>query len=404
MLPKTAIIATLVFLLLCTAAFMYWHPGVFPMHGFTGPEDYVPSPAHVRLTGDSWRYISGGKAVMEGEPLDSVQHSYSGYCLVYGLARSCIVLFQVAVAVLALLAITSLAGQAWREMKGNEQWEWLPCLLTGGLFALNPEYAAWHCAIMTESLYISVVCINAWLAHWALGGPRRQRMFLVFTIVFITAFLRPTGWIQLPAVVCYWIYASILTPRRKLGFMLLTAVLFFLFAVCFASRGISNQGPTMKLYTGEVVWQEDLWRVNMPAPKDITRTGIADGLLYGLRHPLASAWLVAKRLFVMFLRIRPSYSRLHNLALLAYHLPIALLGLAALVLLRRHPAVSVITAMVAAHALVVALTFNDNDGRFTLYFTPLLATAAVLLICAGCSKIVALRTTQESSRPAPHPP
>ena len=24
---------------------------------------------------------------------------------------------------------------------------------------------------------------------------------------------------------------------------------------------------------------------------------------------------------------------------------------------------------------------NDNDGRFTLYFTPLLATAAVLICC-----------------------
>ena len=385
---KTIIIAALAVLLLCTAAFMYWHPDVFPMHGFTGPEDYVPSPAHVRLTGDSWRYISGGKAVMAGEPLDSVQHSYSGYCLVYGLARSCIVLFQVAVAALALLAITSLAGLAWREMKGEERLEWLPCLLAGALFALNPEYGAWHCAIMTESLYISVVCINAWLAHWALNEPRKQRMFLVFTIIFITAFLRPTGWIQLPAVVCYWICASKLPIKRKVGFMLLTAVLFFLLAVSFASRGISHQGPTMKLYTGEVVWQEDLWRVNMPAPKDFTRTGIADGFLYGLRHPLASAWLVAKRLFVMFLRIRPSYSRLHNLALLAYHLPIALLGLAALILFRRHPAVSVITAMVAAHALVVALTFNDNDGRFTLYFTPLLATAAVLLVCAGGSKAV----------------
>ena len=391
---KTSIIVALAVLLLGMTAFMYWHPGVFPMHGFTGPDGYVPSPTLVRLTGDSWRYISGGTAVMNGEPLDAVQHSYSGYCLVYGLARSCIVLFQVAVAVLALLAIISLAMQAWREMGGSLRWEWIPCLLAGGLFALNPELAAWHCAIMTESLYISVVCINAWLAHWALGEPRKQRMFLVFTIVFITAFLRPSGWIQLPAIICYWFCASKLTLKCKLSFMALTAVLFFLFAVCFASRGINHQGPTMKLYTGEVVWQEDLWRVNMPAPKDITRTSIADGLLYGLRHPLASTWLVAKRLTVMFLRIRPSYSRLHNLALLVYHLPIALLGLASMVIYRKHPAVIILTAMVAAHALVVALTFNDNDGRFTLYFTPLLATAAVLLVCAGCSKVIpALKTT-----------
>ena len=90
---------------------------------------------------------------MKGEPLDSVQHSYSGYCLVYGLARSCIIPFQVAVALLALFAITSLAKKGWNDICiAHNEWEWLPCILAGGLFALNPEFAAWHCAIMTESL------------------------------------------------------------------------------------------------------------------------------------------------------------------------------------------------------------------------------------------------------------
>ena len=386
---QNIIIAALAILLVALAVFMYYHPNIFPMNGFSAPEDYVPSPANVRLTGDSWRYISGGYAVMKGEPLDSVQHSYSGYCLVYGLARSCIIPFQVAVALLALFAITSLAKKGWNDICiAHNEWEWLPCLLAGGLFALNPEFAAWHCAIMTESLYISVVCLNAWLAHWALGEPRRQRMFLVLTIVLITASLRPTGWIQLPAIVCYWICFSNLNCRRKLAFIALTAALFFLAAVCFASRGINLQGPTMKLYTGEVVWQEDLWRVDMPAPKDFSRTSIFDGLLYGLSHPVASIRLVLKRLAVMFLRIRPSYSMLHNLALMVYHLPIALLGLAGPVVFRKSSAVSVITTMLAAHSLVVALTFNDNDGRFTLYFTPLLGIAAILLVCRGLYAVV----------------
>ena len=382
-------IAALATLLVAVAIFMYWHPNIFPMHGFEGPDNYVPNPAHVRLTGDSWRYISGGKAVMNGEPLDAVQHSYSGYCLVYGIAHSCIIPLQVAVAILALLSIISLARQGFNDIcLANKGWEWLPCLLAGSLFACNPEFAAWHCAIMTESLYISIVCINAWLAHWALGDQRRQRMFLVLTIVFITAFLRPTGWIQLPAIICYWICFSNMTSRRKLELVALTAVLFFLGAVCFASRGINLQGPTMKLYTGEVVWQEELWRVNMPAPKDISRTGIIDGLVYGLSHPAASVWLVLKRLTVMFMRIRPSYSMFHNLALMLYHLPIALLGLAAMAIFRKASSVSVITTMVVAHSLVVALTFNDNDGRFTLYFTPLLGIAAVLLVCRGLYAVV----------------
>ena len=41
------------------------------------------------------------------------------------------------------------------------------------------------------------------------------------------------------------------------------------------------------------------------------------------------------------------------------------------------------TAFVIAHAIVVALTFNDNDGRFTLYFTPLLGLLAATSVATA---------------------
>ena len=352
--------------MLALTAFMYWHPSIFPMHGFSGPEGYAVSPANARLTGDSWRYIHGGHAILHGQPLEEIQRSYLGYCLLCGLAGPGIIFLQLAFALAALAALLAIG----RRLDGNAC-----AVLAGLLFALNPEFAAWHCAIMTESIYTSCVCINAFLSLWAMDKARRWRMPAVFAWIFLTAFLRPTGWIQLPAVLLLWSCACIQKLKWKAAATAAILVCHALFSIVFAENGIQQQSPTIKLYTGEVVWQEELWRVDMPKA-DLSKTGLVDGLLYALRHPLASSWLALKRLGVMLLRIRPSYSRMHNLFLLAYHLPITLLGLAALLLNRRRPAAWAIGAMLAAHALVVALTFNDNDGRFTLYFTPLLATAA----------------------------
>ncbi|MBP5641361.1 MAG: glycosyltransferase family 39 protein [Victivallales bacterium] len=349
---------------------MYNHPQVFPMHGYSGPSGVVVSPANARLTGDSWRYISGGAAILYGQPLDDVQRAYSGYCLLYGLFNEMIVIVQVLFALVALIAVTALG----RRLAGNAG-GWL----AGALFALNPEFAAWHCAIMTESVYTSCVCISAFLALWATEHTRLIRMPIAFMFFVLTAFLRPTGWILLPATLIFWCCMCLKKTWMKATASVLVACAFVIITTTFASGDIGQQSPVMKLYTGEVIWQEELWRVDMP-PADMSRMAIADGLLYGLRHPLASGWLMLKRMFVMLLRIRPSYSLLHNLFLLAFHLPITVFGIASFILLRRSAVTWAIAAMFFSHALVVALTFNDNDGRFTLYFTPLLATAAVSVV------------------------
>ena len=354
--------------LVLIAVFMLVHPEIFPMHGFTGPAMPSELPETIRLTGDSWRYISGGSAILYGVPLDDIQASYLGYCLVCGLAGGGLVAVQVMAAMVALAAVAAVGRRLGGPSCG---------ILAGALFALNPELGAWHCAVMTESLYTSCVCINAFLALWALEAKRpRFRMAAVFLFMVLTAFLRPTGWIQLPAVLIFWSCSRVRGIRWKLALSAAIAAVFVVLAVTGGSSRIQSESPAVKLYRGEVVWQEELWRVSMP-PADGYGPSMADGMRYGLRHPLASGWLVLKRLGVMALRIRPSYSLPHNLFLMAYHFPVALLGILALFLCRKSAAVWCIAAFVAAHALVVALTFNDNDGRFTLYFTPILAAAAV---------------------------
>ena len=270
------------------------------------------------------------------------------------------------------------------EANATSRFAAVAAIAAGLLFALNPEFAAWHTAVMTESIYTTAVCIVAWLAVWAAEQRCAVRMPCVFLLAVLAAFIRPTGWILLPAVAIFWATNVLKSFWSKIIAVVCIIAVFLTMALAGRSfnEGIQKESPAVKLYTGEVVWQEDLWRVKMP-PADLTRTDLASGLLYGLRHPVASAWLVVKRLAVMFLRIRPSYSWKHNVFLLAYHVPLTVLAIFGSILGWRSRHVRMAVAFTIAHAIVVALTFNDNDGRFTLYFTPLLGELAVTAVIAA---------------------
>ena len=362
-----------------TVVLLATHPGLFPMHGFSGPEDANGySLTAKRLTGDSWRYISGGQAVRAGRPLEDGQRSYSGYCALVGLLpSSCLIPFQTLMAQLALAALLTLA---WRLTRNG-----LAVVLAGLCVACQPEFAAWHTAVMTESLYMSAVSCNALFA-WSAAHSRRRWLWLPLTLAWValTATLRPTGWIQVPAVALYW---SLTLPRGRwprLVWSALVCASFVGLAVLAGGDAIQRESPARKLYDGEVVWREPLWRVEMPREARAPET-LGEGLLYGLRHPVASGWLVCKRLAMMFLRIRPTFSLKHNLFLLLCQVPLTVCGLAALWVWRRRAVVGALVAMLLAHALIVALTFNDNDGRFTLYILPLLMMVAV------CGVTLALR-------------
>ena len=361
------------------------------MHGFSGPAEWrAETPAGIRFTGDSWRYIEGGEKIIDGRPFDKTQKSYMGYIAVTAASLSCghtlfpLIALQIIMACIACAAVMNAAFEA----NAAHRFAFHAAVATGLLFALNPEFSAWHTAVMTESLYTSVVCVIAWLAVWATERKTAVRLPEIFALTFLTAFIRPTGWILLPAVAIFWAVNLLKSVWSKLVAVVCVIAIFLTMA--FAGRsfneGIQKESPSVKLYTGEVVWQEDLWRVKMP-PADLAKTDLTSGLIYGIRHPVVSAWLVVKRLAVMFLRIRPSYSWKHNLFLLVYHVPLTLLAFIGAWLGWKSRHVRMATAFVIAHAVVVALTFNDNDGRFTLYFTPLLGLLAATAVATAVDRL-----------------
>lgn len=375
--------AVLSYLLCCLTAFtltaiMLEKPGIFPMGGFKGPQEVRDNtPAGIRFTGDSWRFIEGGRKLISGKKLDPVQSSYRGYIAITAASLYInrtlqpLVAIQVFVAAAALFALMLMAHRA------NPAIPLPAAIATGALFAINPEIAAWHTAVMPESIYTSALCIVTVIALAATKGNYTWKMPLALLAIATIALIRPTGWILIPAVLVFWIVDKVKAKWAKVPAIILIVAIFLLLAMAKPFNGGSNAQPsTVKLYKGEVVWNEDLWRLEMP-PADMEKTSIADGLKYAIKNPIPSTHLALRRIVVMILRIRPSYSFRRNAFLIAYHLPLSLLALVGMVIGRHKRHVQISAILVAAHVLLVTLTFNGNNERLTLYITPLLSLLAV---------------------------
>ena len=139
--------------LLLVAIFFLTHPQVFPMHGFSGPAEWrAETPAGIRFTGDSWRYIDGGEKIIDGRPFDKTQKSYMGYIAITAASLSCghtlfpLIFLQIIMACIACAAIMNAAFEA----NAAHRFAFHAAVATGLLFALNPEFSAWHTAVMTD--------------------------------------------------------------------------------------------------------------------------------------------------------------------------------------------------------------------------------------------------------------
>lgn len=378
-------------------AFALLRPDVFAAGGYSGPAHWrEDTPPGIRFSGDSYRYIAGGEQLAAGRGTAGLARSYIGYIAIValsiksGLGLSGVVLAQWLAGLLGLYVLMRIA---WHG--GG----WPLALLCGGIYAGNPEFAFWHSFIMTESLYINAVCVAMFLCLWAQqraqavqptanaapARPWRQTLAYggVLALLFLMALIRPNGWILPPIALLFWVLNAAWPWRRRLlaaGAVCLAFVVIALSGSNFRQR-IEQEGPFARLYSGEVVWQEDLWRVAMPDQGQYDAT-LGDALKYVVRHPLACGWLALKRVGVLFLRVRPGYSLAHNALLIAIYLPLLLLAGAGAGMSWKEAASQLAIMIILGHALIVALTFNDNDGRFTLYFTPQLGFLAAVPLLA----------------------
>lgn len=350
-------------------------PSLYPEGGWEGNAPWRDQvPRGIRLVGDTPRYILGADNLLAGRTLENKQGSYLGYVAIVAVCRGLGLGLQGVVAVHVLLALASLPCLYSLAHHVGGRWA---AALTVVAYGLNPEVAAWHTIIQTDSVYISGLVIVVWLAAVARERSRGFRIGAGAACAAIV-FIRPNGWIVPPAL---GVHAILTAPWRMRARALAVAAVALVglgaaFGVHSLRQGIEAESPVRMLYQGEVLWGNAAWRMAMPpAPADASAWGPA--FRYVARHPLACARLALVRLGVFLARVRPGYSLRHNLFLLFVYPPLNLLALAGVARSFRQPAGGAMAAVIAGHLLIVALTFAHQDGRFYLYVFPeLLALAS----------------------------
>jgi len=332
---------------------------------FTGP----------LMGGDTVIYLDGATRLLDGRPLVERQPSYVGYivivaaCQALGVGLLGLILLQIGMATVA-------AGTVYRlgaELAGARA-----ALIATGVFALDVETNRWHSYVLADSLYMSALTVAVWCVHNASGSPRRWgRGLAAIASLIVAGLIRPEGWFVLPAAALYWIARAPAAPIRRWAASLALAAACVVVVLVMAPRlsgNISAVDPAALLSRGQTMWDYDGWRVTMPQPiPDDVGAGSADrAIRYAASYPLDTAALMAARVGVHLIHVRPFYSTQHNAAIVLWLVPVYSLALLAVWSRWTHPLTIWCALVFASQTLVVALTHADADGRYLAHVLPMI--------------------------------
>lgn len=328
----------------------------------------------VLLSPDSTRYLQGAQALIDGRGLSREQLPYAGYIgLVAGLQRlglgiDGIIAFQYACVLVAIAAVWSAAGR----IAGRRA-----ALLAALLVALSPDltrFIGWPTFLLTDVPYMSSVAVVMALTLRAAAGGRADLGWLLVASSGVVL-LRPTGWLLVATCWSWLAYVRRPAPIGRLSAAVPWLVCLAIPIATGIAGGDTFARPVDQLQQGTVVFDSTMWRPTMPKEPGLG-AGYGGALQYALRHPIATADLMARRIAAEALHVRTVNSAAHNLVAGGYSVVLLLGAAIALVKFWRRPEPWLAAVLVALHLLVVGIHWADYDGRFFVQIVPALAVLA----------------------------
>lgn len=325
----------------------------------------------VRQGGDTPLYLDGAARLLDGRPLVDREPSYSGYVALVAFAQATgigllgVALIQIAAASAAAASVFQIAAAFAGRAAG---------VIATVLLAVDVDTNRWHQFILADSLYASLFTIGVWLTHRAAMRATVATTVSAAMALVAAGLVRPEGWFLFPAAVFYFMLARARSTAQRVagaGVLIGVAVVLVVLLAPVFSGNVQAVGPGDMLRRGQTIWDFEGWRLSMPE-SDVPAGGQASSAIgYAMRHPVSTVGLMAARVGVHLAHVRPYYSSTHNAVVIAWLLPIYVVGVIGLWRLMPNTLAWWLVAALATQTLVVALTHADWDGRYLAHVLPL---------------------------------
>ena len=314
------------------------------------------------LAPDSKGYLSAAAALPEMKPEQMTKILYLVLLRIdqgLSLGGWGVVALQFLVLVLAATVMASFVDQHFGRRAA---------LLSASVLVLNPQITQWVRAILTDSLFMSLmVALSVVLARAIVnrGSVNRRSAVLLLLLSMTAVMLRPNGLGAAVGVAAVSIWGL---KRHRL--LVATAAVVALASVVILSPSLQTPGGqentlAARTYQGLVIWMgEDDVTIPMPAPEDEGDITNAALLRYVLSYPVAVARLGSLRIWWELVQVRPHYPTLVNVLVGAQMFIFYALSAVGVRAFRRYGLNTAVLSLTAGLLLVVAGTWAIAEGRF----------------------------------------
>lgn len=342
----------------------------------------------IRIVNDSNRYMEYAHAIAQGDLYQDHNVWYFGFCgfmglfFKFGLGIKSIILAQVLISACSVV----LLQKAMEKLSGNV----LASFVTSLAYLCFIEVSSWNFYILTESLFISAICIFLYfLTRYVHSKSKFDLLFTSF-LALVVFWIRPVG-ISLVLAFALYLYLEHLHHRLKnwqrIGFILIgfVAFLFLLNLMLSTFHLVENYA------TGEIVFgisripnYQGHEQILMEIPRNLSvptqGSTLYKAFVFYVKYPVFGLKLLFLKAFYFLSHYKPYYSFWHNLHTLVLLIP-AYLG--TLFFVKKYLNIAFRTFVVSyilINTLIIMLTCEDWDGRFLMGLLPVVFCASVLAI------------------------
>jgi hypothetical protein len=343
----------------------------------------------VRVVTDSARYLEYASCLRNGfyvDPHNIWYVSYAIFIMVISLFSESLMTVVFVQFFLGIFTLISIYYTALTLFKNRNA-----AFLSSFGFILFVEPSFWASYILPESLYISLCCFAFYFLSNLDQQERINPLRIVITIiaVLVAGLTKPTGYALFIAAIAVILFKMF--RHNKLSWLAIFLTLIIVaIAPLLLNRMLATYLIRENYQKGEIVFEVSNYSdaeeasyliVQPPAKLEVSENTapLLQLIEVAVRHPVYFTRLFLAKIFFLFLHVRPYWSWLHNITVLAFLIPLYLFFFRGMK--RDEVPLSFKTFVLTyllIHAFGIGLTFEDWDGRFLMPMIPVLLMPAGL--------------------------